>query len=361
MKKILFFAFSVIVFCNDKSYCQNIATENSPFSIDSFIIKKAEKIYVQSKVPGILIATLIDGKKKYYNFGFADVDKKIKFDSSTVFEIASITKTFTAFVLTKILKEKGISDTSPVSKYLPDSVQTNPSLEGISFLSLMNHTSGLPRIPEDLFLTSKNYLQPYENYSKEKLYHYLKNKKVHPTGKSEYSNLGAGLAGILAENISHKSYEKLLEQNIFKPFRIHYPDSNAYKAVGYNMNKPAEYWKMTSLRSAGALRLNAVGMLAYLQGMIKPANKKVAKIIALVTTPTISINQQIKVARGWHTLEQENKPSVFWHNGGSYGFSSFCAFSKEKKVAVFVVVNSFDKNNISDGELGFSIIKKLTE
>lgn len=359
MKKILLFA--LIIFCATKSYSQNSATENSSASIDSFIIKKTEKVYAQSKVPGILIATLIDGKKKYYNFGFADTDKKIKFDSSTVFEIGSITKTFTAFILAKVLKDKGISDTSSIIKYVPDSVQTNSSLAGISFLSLMNHTSGLPRLPVDIFSTVKNQLQPYENYSKEKLYHYLTKATIHPTGKSEYSNLGAGLAGILAENISHKSYEELLEQNIFKPFHIQYPDSNAYKAVGYFMNKPAEYWRMSSLRSAGALRLNAIAMLVYLQGMIKPANKKVGEIISIITTPTISINQQIKVARGWHTFEQENKPSVFWHNGGTYGFSSFCAFSKEKNVAVFVVVNSFDKNSISDGELGFSIIKKLTE
>ena len=356
MKKKFVLIFVLLGVGIGKNFAQPSVSE-----IDSFIINKANAAYVQTKLPGILIGTLINGKKKYYDVGFADVDNKIKFDSLTVFEIGSITKTLTAYILTKVLVDHHISDTATVISFLPDSVQTNTSLSSISFLSLLNHTSGLPRMPENFLAATTNFLQPYENYSKEKLYHYLKYAKISLSGKSEYSNLGAGLAGILAENISNKTFEELLAEIIFKPFHIQYPATNSYRAVGYFNQIKAEYWEMDALKACGSVRFNAVALQSYLEGMIYPVNKKSARIISLITTPTVSLNSQIKVARGWHTFEQENKPPIFWHNGGTYGFSSFCAFSKEKKVAVFVVVNSFNKNSVSDYELGFQIIKKLTE
>ncbi|MEI9909926.1 MAG: serine hydrolase [Bacteroidota bacterium] len=86
---------------------------------------------------------LNNGERKYYNFGFADPDKKMLFDSATIFEIGSITKTFTAYVLESILTEKGINDSSAVWNIFPDSVQQIKALESITFLGLMNHTSGL--------------------------------------------------------------------------------------------------------------------------------------------------------------------------------------------------------------------------
>lgn len=362
MKNIfVFICFLVAAFSCSISFAQTNATSISNPELDSFIIKKGEAAYSQSKVPGILIAVLKDNKRNYYNFGFADAAKKIPFDSSTVFEIGSITKTFTAYVLTAVLKENHIADTSSILKYLPDSVQVNNSLASISFLSLMNHTSGLPRLPDDLFLTATNYLQPYENYTREKLYHYLLKANIHSTGKSDYSNLGAGLAGVLAATISHKTYAELLEQYIFKPFSIKKPISTSIKSVGLFNDKPAEYWNMNALQAAGCLQLNASAMLSYLQGMMHPITKNSKEIISQLTTATIAVNPQIKIARGWHTLELENKPVIIWHNGGTYGFSTFCAFNKEKNTAVLVVVNSFNKNAISDSELGFKIIIKLIE
>lgn len=322
---------------------------------------KIDSTYQKAGVPGIFVAILNDNQRSYFSSGFADVEKKLKFDSATFFEIGSITKTFTAYTLLSILKDKGIDDGSSIVNYLPDSVKENPSLQNITFLSLMNHTSGFPRLPDNMNLDESR--QPYENYTAVDLFSYLKDCTIKADGKSNYSNLGAGLAGVLAEMISGKTYAELLDQYIFLPFKMVTPDKafalSNNKSQGYfQKNDKTDYWNMNVLAPAGGLKCNGVEMLAYLQNMAFPETTESKQIVDKLTTPTIALNQQISVGRGWHILQLKDQPDVYWHNGGTYGFSTFCAFLKNKSKAVLVVINQFNKNEISDG-LGIQLIKQL--
>ncbi len=328
-----------------------------------FINQKADSLYKTEKVPGIFIGVLNNGERQYYNFGFANPDLKMPFDSTTLFEIGSLTKTFTAFVLETVLKEKGISDSSTIIKYLPDSVQQNKALEKISFLSLLNHTSGLPRLPDNMNLVSQA-MAPYDNYTSDDLFAYLKKCTPKPDGKSNYSNLGGGLAGVLAERISGKKYASLLDEYIFLPFKMVTPDKSivktANKSQGYFENKKSAYWNMDVMAPAGGLKCSGSEILTYLQTMAEPGTEKLKIIINQLLEPTVSINPSIHVCRAWHTLEQKEKPIIYWHNGGTYGFSTFGAFIKGQSKAVMVVINQFNKNAVSDG-LGIAIMKKMLE
>lgn len=341
----------------------NAQGDQTDNNLASFITNKADSLYKKEKFPGIFVAVLNKGERNYYTAGFADPDKKLTFDSTTIFEIGSITKTFTAYVVEAVLKEKGISDSSSILTYLPDSVQQNKLLAGINFLSLLNHTSGLPRLPENMDLASMS-MAPYDNYTSADLFNYLKTCAPKPDGKSNYSNLGAGLAGVLAERISGKSYAALLDQYIFIPFKMVTPDKaidkNENKSQGYFENAKSDYWNMNILAPAGGLKCAGNEILTYLQTMSSPASGQSKEIINILLEPTVAVNPAIKVGRGWHILEQKDKPVIYWHNGGTYGFSTFCAFLKGEDKAVLVVINQFNKNAITDG-LGIGIMRKLLQ
>lgn len=129
-------------------------------------------------------------------------------------------------------------------------------------------------------------------------------------------------------------------------------------ATGMFDNTKAEYWKMDAFAGAGAVKSTASDLLNYLDriGISHTADKQL--LIDKLTTATITISPQMRVCRGWHTIEDKGKPIIYWHNGGTYSFSTFAAFIKNDYKAVVVVVNAFDKNNVSDA-LGTSIIKQM--
>jgi CubicO group peptidase (beta-lactamase class C family) len=330
-------------------------------NLSQFLQNATDSIYKKESLPGVFVGILNNGERNFFNAGFADSEKQLPFDSATLFEIGSITKTFTAYILTAVLMENEIAETDSIVKYLPDSVRQNKNLNNISFLNLMNHTSGLPRLPGNM--NPVNSRQPYENYSSTELFSYLKNCSPNPDGKSSYSNLGAGIAGILAERISGKTYAALLDKYIFLPFKMVTP-ANAIavtenKSAGYfAKDDKTPYWNMNVLAPAGGLKCTGTEMLTYLQNMCFPTAGKSKIIVDKLTEQTIAVNSKIAIGRGWHIFTEKDMPVVYWHNGGTYGFSTFCAFVKNKSKAVIVVINQFNKNAFSDG-LGIKIIKKI--
>jgi CubicO group peptidase (beta-lactamase class C family) len=356
--------FVVLISCNAQPSVVNAGNNPNATALDSFINRKGDSLLKKLNLPGMLIAVSDAGVKKYYRFGYANPNTKQLFDSSTTVEIGSISKTFTAFVLMKVLQEKGISYKASIGNYLPDSVKANTTVANISFLQLMNHTSGLPRLPENMDATVVNPMQPYENYTLEHLMQYLVKASPEPTEESKYSNLGAGLAGVLAERISGKSYEQLVQQYIIEPFGMQHKGLLQLKdtsnhATGFFNGNEAVYWNMQSLAPAGGIKLNAVNMLRYIQAMAIPSAANKA-LVDTLTEVTVSLSPTMNVCLAWHTFERKNKPTIYWHNGGTYGFSTFAAFCKAKNSFVFVVVNAFDKNAASDG-LGIAIMNKLVQ
>lgn len=328
---------------------------------NDWIQQKIDSLVNSKAIPGIIVGISDRGVRRYYSGGFANKDTRQPFDAATQVEIGSITKTMTAYLLTAVLQEQKISDTTAIGPYLPDSVRTNLSVSAIRFVELMNHTSGLPRLPENINPTVQNPLQPYAAYGPEHLYAYLAKAIPDSTRKVSYSNLGAGLAGILAARISGIPYEQLLKKYITLPYGMQHTDTSAAPgrpfSTGYFNEQPAEYWTMHVLKPAGGVKSDAADMLTYLEQLIR--NQQSA-VVSSITTPTASINNRLLVAKGWHILIQPNQPSLFWHNGGTFGFSSFCAFHKESGKALFLSVNAFNKNNIGDA-FGIEIMTKLLQ
>jgi D-alanyl-D-alanine-carboxypeptidase/D-alanyl-D-alanine-endopeptidase len=346
-------------------YNNSCAQKAGDDSLRSFVQTKADAAILKEKVPGILVLYGKGKEENLYTTGFADPDKKLVFDKNTFFEIGSITKTFTAYVLMSVLRDHAIEDSSSIISFLPKEVQQNKFLDSTNFLQLMNHTSGLPRLPENMEL-KENDLQPYQHYNSKKLFDYLATVKPGATGKYQYSNLAAGLAGVLAERISGKTYAALLDQYIFLPFKIvdqnNTLEKSANKSQGYiDKEIKAEYWNMDVLAPAGALKCTGAEMIKYLQAMIEPIDSRSGVIIDSLTTTTLRLSPNTAVGRGWHSISMKGRPTVYWHNGGTYGFSTYAAFTKHTGHWVMVVTNHFNKNNSVSDILGNQVMNKMLE
>lgn len=324
--RVLLFFYLLAVSANAKSQ-QNLGMD----SLMRFAQQKGDSLFKAEKLPGLFIAVQNRGQWAL-NFGYAVPEQNLPFTDNTLFEAGSITKTFTAFVVESVLRDKGIADTSSILRFLPDSVRRNKALASVSFLSLLNHTSGLPRLPDNMPVIEGD-RRPYDSYTEAELFSYLKSAVPKPDGKSNYSNLGMGLAGVLAGRITGKDYATLLNDYILTPFFISSGDdrSKYAKSQGHFADgSKTPYWNMAALAPAGSLQCTAAEMLHYLRYMSQPLDPKSKAVIDRLLQPTASLSPAIRIGRGWHTLEREGKPTIYWHNGGTYGFSTFAAFIRAR-------------------------------
>ncbi|MET4138302.1 hypothetical protein ABIB30_000662 [Pedobacter sp. UYP1] len=201
-----------------------LAPSSNP--LKSKLDKEADTLarnYIQnSNTVGLSIGILRDGEIYTYGYGTTQKNNGMVPDANTIFEIGSISKTFTAQLLAYYVNAGKISLTDPITKYLPDSVAENSELQQIKIVNLSNHTAGLVRLPDNLLSKNTEVTNPYKNYTKDLLFSYLKSCKLAsvPGEVYSYSNMGTGLLGVILEQISGKTYAQLLKEIITDPLKM---------------------------------------------------------------------------------------------------------------------------------------------
>ncbi|MFH5834416.1 serine hydrolase domain-containing protein, partial [Halalkalibaculum sp. DA384] len=139
-------------------------------------------------------------------------------NKSSVFEIGSLSKVFTAALLADLATENKLQLDQPIQAHLD--FPLHDSLQ-ITFKQLANHTSGLPRIPSGFVWESLWHMDnPYKEYDEDKLRKYMGNEielAGEPGTSWQYSNIGAGILGYTLTQIEDQSYEEMLQQRVFNP------------------------------------------------------------------------------------------------------------------------------------------------
>jgi len=152
-------------------------------------------------------------------FGYRNYETKIQLDTTDIFELASVSKQFTAMVI-MMLKEDGKLDyDDPLEKYLPGLPYPN-----ITLRHLLTHTSGLP----DYQAIMDQYWDKSKVASNEDILAYLIKYQppvlFQPGKKYEYSNTGYVLLGSIAEKASGSDFIALCRERIFRPLHMQSTD-----------------------------------------------------------------------------------------------------------------------------------------
>ena len=210
-------------------------------------------------------------------------------DGRTLFEIGSITKTFTGLLLAQAVMAGKLHDTDAIRLSLPAGTITKDSpLYWVSYLDLATHTSGLPEAPDNLPSTDPQ--NPMAGYSTGLLLRYLGQARLlAPIGQNFfYSNVGAALA-----RLAGKDYERLAVDEICTPLGMFdtrvtlSDDQNARMTHGHTAaGKVVPNWVVTGLEGAGALRSTADDLLSY-----------AAANLGLTTTPLLPAARLAQLAR----------------------------------------------------------------
>ncbi|MEM9101437.1 MAG: serine hydrolase domain-containing protein [Pseudomonadota bacterium] len=310
----------------------------------------------------IIIATIEKSEINYYT-------SNATINPSTPFEIGSLSKLFTSLLLAIQHTETPVTlDTQLGDIFKEDSLPKD--ISEITLKQLSTHSSGLPRLPENLDVNSKN---PYDGYTHKNLLQYLNNATLSPEKTFVYSNLGAGLLGVALEKITNENYDTLLNHHIASPLMM----KNTYisrshrnlntMTQGYHASgKKAPHWTFDALASAGGIISTAEDLVNFLtlQLLACCKNTELEKTISYVQKTQLikavqlsqekhfSSQQSIEMGLGWFIHEKDND-SVFWHNGQTLGFSAFMGFKPSTAKGVVILSNVA----LSTDEIGMAYLE----
>ena len=196
------------------------ATDNPKKDSLDLIVDKTVKDYMQTPANcGLSIAVLKDGKTTYYNYGEIKRDSKQLPNSKTIYEIGSISKSFTGLLLAKAIEDRKVKLDDDIRKFLPASCKNLVAAKSIITIQhLVTHTSGIPSVLDNMMKAPYDSINPYANYTKERVMSDLSKLIIteKPGVKFNYSNLGMGLLGIILSEVYQKDYESLVQEIIVK-------------------------------------------------------------------------------------------------------------------------------------------------
>lgn len=268
--------------------------------------------------------------------------------SRSIFEIASLTKVFTAHLVFICQQQGLILIDDPIENYLPKGTHI-PSFENqkITLRHLITHTSGLkdPSSVNYKNLKTGNIVKGAE-LTQNMLFSWLEEENLAfpPGTKTLYSNLGYALLGVILEQVSKKSYFSLLEKEILKPLgmkdtSIEIPNKRKHRQiVGTSNGEDAPYWKIPHLHAFGSLRSSSHDLALYLQYLLFDPIAKPARDFLCQPQLTITGTQTI-VTLGL-TLEKGHGEAIYAGGGRSIGFSCFLGFNLQKKLGILLLTDA---------------------
>ena len=350
------------------------------------IIEEIIKNHITSgKSSGISAGLINENGIQTFNYGEIKKESDIEPTPDTVFEIGSMTKTFTALLAVQLQQEGILSLDEHITEFLPELKNSMFDKNNVTLYHLLTHTSGISEFSLPVFIsqmfsimfTGKSHIVEYE-YDAEKFLNYISTLKLKnsPSSTWMYSNLGFGLAGKILERVTGKSYGTLVKNHIcdvldMKNTGINVSESSKNRlATGYSFkNKPSDYWNVPAIEAAASLRSTTSDMLKFLKASLGLSKTKLSPVFEYCQNTKVNskIPQSMKFftrsvgislssfCLGWFVFPQGNV-NVLGHDGGTQGFSSFMCMNLQNQSATVILTNRAMK---PVHKLGLSLITEM--
>ena len=308
-----------------------------------------QRVEVEKRDVGMVVGLVDEHGSCIVSYGKMDDGASPEINGNTLFEIGSITKTFTGLLLQEMIERGEMRLDDPVARYLPKLVRmpTRNSKE-ITLFHLVTHTSGLPRNPENL--DPKRADNPLAEYTAEKLNAYLSDYKLtrQPGAKFEYSNLGSGLLGHVIALKAGIDYESLVTDRICRPLKMDStritltPELKARLATGHNQfGYAVSSMDFHSQAGAGALRSTANDLLKYVAANLGLMPSSLTTLMEKTHAVHFrSAIPPVNIALAWLVQFDPQGRKIVSHSGGTYGYRTFAGFDKARRRGVVVLSNS---------------------
>lgn len=312
-------------------------------SIDAIVETAVREI----PLAGLTVAVRVGQNPVYTtSYGYADISAFEPADDETIYQIASITKMFTAASIMQLVEQGRIDLERPVIDYVPTLPEWGRSIQ---VRHMLNHTSGLPDISE---MEGIDFSQ---QYAPDEVLRILSEgcsgPEFEPGTRYRYSSAGYLLLGIVLEQVSGLSYGEYLQQNISDPLGL---DSTAYCqmvseniAQGYRVSEgnlyPVESSNISLAYAAGGVCSTASDLIAW-QQYLEAGHVVGADLYQEMTIPlTLPSGESLRYGYGIAVGEYSGAEAV-GHNGRITGFEAALVRFPADDLTIVILTNTNPSN-----------------
>lgn len=370
MKTILLFTSVLILSCNHGT---KIASTKTTDRTQIAIEKNGGSLLSDPKINAISIGVYKDGKIYTRHFGELDKGKKNMPTDSTIYEIASVSKSFTGTLVAQAVLDKKLDLENDIRKFLKGDY-SNLEYKGnpIKVKHLITHTAGLPRfLPtriNDLFNNIDENL-PFRIYDIEKDYNKVEflndlqsiSINIIPGTSYGYSNADVELMAHILENVYQTSFEQLLQKYIceranMKNTKVHLSSSEVkHLANGYGeINNLVPHFANTLWGAGGGLKSTTSDLVNYMKFQLENKNEVVAESHKLLYS-----NENMEMAYLWPIFNDSEDGTYYNIHGGAFGTQNFLMILPKYDLGISIITNQSGPE--TQGKLWNTLITLLSE
>ena len=280
-------------------------------------------------------------------YGMADLEQGVAIRPDTVFNIASVSKQFTAASLLLLQEQGKLSLADDVRKYVPELPDYG---KPITLRHLANHTSGLRDLPALLALGGWNWVDAVPGEQALALISRQQRLNFAPGTRYSYSNSGYYLMALIVERVSGQRFSEFTQQQIFQPLgMLHsrfYDDRRMImknRAIGHVRLPGGGFgvWRPTyEIVGDGGLLTTLQDLAIWDRNFLQPrlGRNPQQLVTDMVQAAVLNDGSKTGYALGLMLDEYRGLPIVN-HGGGVPGYNTFLLRFPEQKFAVVVLCN----------------------
>ncbi|MCS6993395.1 MAG: beta-lactamase family protein [Anaerolineales bacterium] len=319
------------------------------------------------KVPGAAVGVYHEGQEHTLGLGRTSVENPLRVTSETLFQIGSITKTFTGTVLMRLVEEGRLDLDTPLRKILPKFKMADPDVEKrVTTRHLLTHTGGWQGDYFDDFGNGDDALQKMVKRIR-------KLPQITPLGSCwSYCNTGFNLAGRVIEVLTERPYEQAIRDYLFAPLGMHqsffYPDdailTHRFVVGHWKTGKRVTVARPWAIGRAG----NPVGgALSTVRDLLIYARFQLGASTETATQPPLRretleamrVEQADAGGRGkmgltWF-IRQAGGLQIYSHGGATRGQQAAFHFIPQKNFAAVLLTNSETGGILTDSFLAWTL------
>ncbi|MDT0269608.1 serine hydrolase domain-containing protein [Streptomyces sp. DSM 44915] len=269
----------------------------------------------------------------------------------TLFEVGSVSKTFTALALARLVVRASLTWETPLAELLPAGARV-PERGGrvITLGHLALHTSGLPALPTGLLPRGPaGRRDPYAGCTADALLAELAGTRPRstPGARFRYSSFGTGLLGLALARHTGQSYDQLIQREICAPLglrdtRVELTAEQAARlAPGHSRaGRPRPGWRLADLAGAGGLHSSPADLLKLLLAELGDVSGELAKAVAFTQETSRRVYRAHTIHPGWygtHLPPSVGRHAMLFHNGRTGGYHTLLALAPGRQAAVVVL------------------------